>query len=211
MTAAAAARRASVGRAAVGRAAGAAGRAAGIFLIAASWGCGAAPTAAPDRSAAGQGAPAGQGAAAGKSAAPTIVRNAADPFAALVAEDPHGRPIPFGEFAGKVRVIDLWASWCGPCRMTIPELNKLYDQYRDKGLVVVGLSVDENPADVLEFQRSMPMRYPSGMFNRGLASRIGEPSSIPTTLLIDRNGVVRRTFVGYVDAPTLESVVRGLL
>jgi thiol-disulfide isomerase/thioredoxin len=138
-------------------------------------------------------------------------RNAADPYAALVAEDPHGRPIPFAEFAGKVRVIDLWASWCGPCRMTIPELNALYDQYRDKGLVVIGLSVDDNPADVLEFQRGVPMRYPSGMFNRGLAARIGEPSSIPMTLLIDRKGVLRRKFVGYVDAGTLDPLVRGLL
>jgi len=114
-------------------------------------------------------------------------------------------------FAGKVRVIDLWASWCGPCRMTIPELNTLYDQYREKGLVVVGLSVDDNPADVLDFQRNVPMRYPSGMFNRGLAARIGEPSSIPTTLLIDRKGVLRKTFVGYVDVGTLEPLVRALL
>jgi thiol-disulfide isomerase/thioredoxin len=171
-------------------AAGFAGRAAALLLALVACGCAAAPEAGSPVAAA---------------------RNAADPYAALVAEDPHGRPIPFSGFAGKVRVIDLWASWCGPCRMTIPELNTLYDQYRDKGLVVIGLSVDDNPADVLEFQRNVPMRYPSGMFNRGLAARIGEPSSIPTTLLIDRKGVLKRTFVGYVDVGTLEPLVRALL
>jgi thiol-disulfide isomerase/thioredoxin len=204
-------------------AAGFAGRAAALLLALVACGCAASPGAAP--SAAGGGtsdatpAVAAASPVAGSHAAGSPVagspaaaaRNAADPYAALVAEDPHGRPIPFTEFAGKVRVIDLWASWCGPCRMTIPELNTLYDQYRDKGLVVVGLSVDDNPADVLDFQRNVPMRYPSGMFNRGLAARIGEPSSIPTTLLIDRKGVLRRTFVGYVDVGTLEPLVRALL
>jgi thiol-disulfide isomerase/thioredoxin len=196
--------------AATTRAARLAGRAAGIILILSGWGCGGAPGTMPRTA---SNATPGGTAAPDVSAAATVAvaRNAADTYAALVAEDPHGRPIPFREFAGKVRVIDLWASWCGPCRMTIPELNTLYDQYRGKGLVVVGLSVDDNPADVLEFQRSVPMRYPSGMFNRGLAARLGEPSSIPTTLVIDKNGVLRRTFVGYVDAGTLESVVRGLL
>jgi thiol-disulfide isomerase/thioredoxin len=192
-----------------------------VMLIAC--GCAASPGAAPGTAGGatpGAGTPgsdaslaatAGAAPATGAAVPAAAARSAGDPYAALVADDPHGRPIPFGEFAGKVRVIDLWASWCGPCRMTIPELNSLYDQYRDKGLVVIGLSVDDNPADVLEFQRSVPMRYPSGMFNRGLAARIGEPSSIPTTLLIDRKGVLRRTFVGYVDSGTLDPLVRGLL
>ena len=187
---------------------GLAERATLLILMLISYGCAAAPDAAP---AAVTASAAGTAPAAGAAASAAAARNSADPYAVLVAEDPHGRPIPFGEFAGKVRVIDLWASWCGPCRMTIPELNALYEQYRDKGLVVIGLSVDDNPADVLEFQRDVPMRYPSGMFNRGLAARLGEPSSIPTTLLIDRKGVLRRTFVGYVDAGTLDPLVRGLL
>jgi thiol-disulfide isomerase/thioredoxin len=192
-----------------------------LILMLIACGCAASPGAAPDTAGGGTtsanasiaGAPgAGPATPASPAAAhAAAARDAADPYAGLVAEDPHGRPIPFSEFAGKVRVIDLWASWCGPCRMTIPELNTLYGQYREKGLVVIGLSVDDNPADVLDFQRNVPMRYPSGMFNRGLAARIGEPSSIPTTLLIDRKGVLRRTFVGYVDAGTLEPLVRALL
>jgi thiol-disulfide isomerase/thioredoxin len=136
---------------------------------------------------------------------------AADAYIDLAAEDPHGRPLRFSDFAGQVRVIDVWATWCGPCRMTIPELNALYERNKERGLVVIGLSVDEDPAAVLEFQREVPMRYPAGMFNRILAERLGEPRAIPTTFLVDRQGVLRRTFVGYVDMDTLETEIAGLL
>lgn len=135
----------------------------------------------------------------------------ADPYLDLVAQDPHGRTIRFADFAGKVRVVDLWASWCGPCRVTIPELNALHERYRDRGLVVLGLSVDDDPEAVLEFERAVPIRYPTGLFNPRLAERLGQPSAIPTTLLIDRQGVLRRTFVGFVDVATLEQEIAGLL
>jgi len=150
-------------------------------------------------------------AACGRRETPARSGGGHDPFLSIVAEDPHGRSLRFADFKGKVRVIDLWASWCGPCRMTIPELNALYERYRERGLVVIGVSVDEQPAAVLEFQRQVPVRYPSVMFNPPLAFVIGQPSSIPTTYVVDRDGEVRKTFVGYVDAATLEEAVRQLL
>jgi cytochrome c biogenesis protein CcmG/thiol:disulfide interchange protein DsbE len=129
----------------------------------------------------------------------------------MVIEDPHGRTMRLADYAGKVRVIDVWATWCAPCREVIPQLNALYERYRDRGLVVVGVSVDSDPAEVLDFMREIPIRYPSGMFNPDLAPLIGEPSAIPTTFLIDRLGVIRETFVGFVDSATLEARVRQLL
>ena len=136
---------------------------------------------------------------------------AADPYLDLVAEDPHGRALRFADFAGTVRVVDIWASWCGPCRMTIPELNALYGRYRARGLVVIGISVDEDPAAVLAFQREVPMRYPTGLTNPAIARRLGDPEAIPTTLLIDRHGRLVRTFIGFVDTATLEAEVKKLL
>lgn len=158
------------------------------------------------------GAPAatpGGAAGAGPSGGPTGPH--ADAYATLTAEDPQGRALNFADFAGKVRLLDVWASWCGPCRMTIPELNDIYERYRDRGLVVVGVSVDDNPAAVLEFQRQVPVRYPTVMFNQEIGRLIGEPSSIPTTFLIDRTGRMRRRFIGYVEASTLEAEVRRFL
>ena len=134
-----------------------------------------------------------------------------DPFLAVVAEDPHGRALRFADFAGQVRVIDVWASWCGPCRMTIPELNTLYEHYHRRGLVIIGVSVDDRPEAVLEFQRQVPVRYPTVMFSPPLAEIVGQPSSIPTTFLVDRTGAIVKTFVGYVDAATLEAEILRLL
>ena len=134
-----------------------------------------------------------------------------DAFTSLVAEDPHGRPLRFKDFAGKIRIIDLWATWCGPCRMTIPELNTLYDRHKDHGVVVIGISVDDDSAAVVEFQAQVPMRYPTAMFNPSIASLLGNPEAIPTTFLVDRTGKVKRRYVGYVDAARIEADLARLL
>jgi len=149
--------------------------------------------------------------ACGRKEAPAGRGGGSDPFLSIVADDPHGRSLRFADFKGKVRVIDVWATWCGPCRMTIPELNALYERHRGRGLVVIGVSVDDASAAVLEFQRAVPMRYPSVMFNPALALVIGQPSSIPTTFVVARDGTVHKTFIGYVDAATLEEEVLRLL
>jgi thiol-disulfide isomerase/thioredoxin len=134
-----------------------------------------------------------------------------DPFADLEIQDVHGRKIDLGEFKGQVRLIDIWATWCGPCREIIPELNELYARHRDRGLVVIGLSVDELTAPVVWFQGKIPMRYPNGMFNEETAQLLGHPRAIPTTFLVDRTGVIRETFVGLVDTRTIEKAVIELL
>lgn len=139
----------------------------------------------------------------------TLSRN--DPFLDLELQDPQGRTIRMSGFGGQVRVFDLWATWCGPCREGIPHLNSLYERYRDRGLVIVGISVDENPADVVEFTRSFPMRYPGGMLNDQASALFGDPESVPTTYVVDRSGRAVRVYRGLVDAATLEREVLGLL
>lgn len=134
-----------------------------------------------------------------------------DPYAKLSLQDPQGRLIRLSDFKGQVRIIDVWASWCGPCRMIIPHLNRLYDQYRGRGLVVIGVSVDDDPADVVGFTKRIPIRYPSGMVNPEIVRLLGEPDAVPTSYLIDRQGRLRRKFVGFVDPETMEREVRKYL
>jgi thiol-disulfide isomerase/thioredoxin len=134
-----------------------------------------------------------------------------DPYLELVLEDPQGRSIRLADFRGSVRVFDIWATWCAPCRVGIPHLNRIYERYRDRGLVVVGVSVDENPAAVVEFAREVPIRYPSGMMNPQADELLGRAEALPTTLLVDRSGRVRRTFFGVVDPETLEAEIQKLL
>ena len=134
-----------------------------------------------------------------------------DPFIDLVLEDPHGRSIPMVDHEGKVRVLDVWATWCIPCRAVIPHLNDLHEQYRERGVVVIGIAIDSAPAEVLQFQKEVPMRYLSGMFNPEVEALLGQPRAVPTTYLIDRAGALRRTFLGIVEVKTLEEAIRALL
>ncbi len=134
-----------------------------------------------------------------------------DPYAGFTLEDAHGRKIDLGEYRGKVRVFDIWATWCGPCRRIIPELNDLQARHRDRGLVVIGMSVDEYAASVVSFQRKIPLRYPNGMFNKAAAELFGYPRAVPTTYLVDRDGRIRKRFLGYVDVARLEKAVLELL
>jgi len=150
--------------------------------------------------------PFGTVAAAAKPAGPPE-----DPYSKVVLEDPQGRTIPMSRYAGKVRLFDIWASWCGPCRMGIPHLNRLYDRYRDHGLVVIGVSVDDRPADVEAFVRVTPIKYPSGMMNPVLAKLLGDTDAVPTSLLVERNGKLRRRFVGYVEPELMEREIQKFL
>lgn len=134
-----------------------------------------------------------------------------DPFAKIVLEDPQGRMIRLGDFKGKVRLIDVWATWCGPCRMIIPHLNRLYDRYRGEGLVVIGVSADDRPADVVAYTSRVPIRYPTGMMNPDMVKLLGYPDALPTSYLVDRNGRLRRKFIGFVEPGTIEREVRKFL
>src|SRR5262249_50842289 len=109
-----------------------------VLALALAWGCG-------------PGVPTRQSDAAIASPPPRP-HAAGDPFLGLVLEDPHGRRIRLADFKERVRVFDIWATWCGPCRATIPQLNVVYEKYRDRGLVVIGVSVDDDASSVLEFE-----------------------------------------------------------
>jgi len=95
--------------------------------------------------------------------------------------------------------------------MTIPDLNRLYERYRAQGLVVVGVSVDNSPADVVAFTRKTPLKYPVGMMTPEIENLLGNPDALPTSFLVDRNGKLRRKFIGYVDPATIEREVRRFL
>ncbi len=148
------------------------------------------------------------------SAPPAAPPGAPDPYLKAVLQDPQGRRIRLSEFRGKVRVFDVWASWCGPCRIGIPALNALYERYRDKGVVVVGISLDDAPADVVHFTEEVPIHYPLGMMNPEVAALLGighGEMAIPITYVVDRGGKLRARFVGLVSAARIEHAIAGLL
>lgn len=115
-------------------------------------------------------------------------------------------------YKGKVLILDFWATWCGPCKREIPHFNELYAKYQDKGLEILGVSLDEQgPGAVERFVSSIPIDYGNAMANREVVTAYGPISAIPTTFVIDRKGRVQRRFVGYQDVSVFEEVLQQLL
>lgn len=112
-----------------------------------------------------------------------------------------GSPIKLSNYDGKVLVVNLWATWCGPCRMEIPELVKLYKEFRSKGLEVVGLST-ENPDHSMEgvkqFVQDYDVNYRMGWSPAEVSIALMQGrEAIPQSFVISRSGRVIKRFVGF--------------
>ena len=133
----------------------------------------------------------------------------APPFS---VRDLDGRTVRLQDLRGKPVVLDFWATWCAPCRASMPDLDALQERYADQGLVVLGLSLDEDgTAPVKRFVERLGIRFRIALANEKMLAQYGPIRSAPTTLFINRRGVVVRRVVGYVDKETMESFIRELL
>ena len=108
----------------------------------------------------------------------------------LQAQDLLGKPVNKDNWAGKVVLVNFWATWCPPCREEIPELLELKKNYKDR-LEIVGISEDDDPAEnVLKFARQKGMTYPIVMATPELIESYGGVPALPTSFLIDTQGRV---------------------
>lgn len=112
-----------------------------------------------------------------------------------------GSTFKLTDYKGKVLIVNVWATWCGPCRMEVPELVKLQKELKDKGFEVVGLNVDddETPKMMKEFAGEMAVNYDlvKGDHNLFLEFyKISKKDAIPQSFLIDREGKLLGVFVG---------------
>jgi len=125
----------------------------------------------------------------------------------------NGKTVTLSKLRGKVVLVDFWATWCPPCRMTIPHLMDLQKEYGGKRFTVVGISVDQQgEAAVKPFYSAWKMNYPVVIDQDGSVARnYGGIRSIPTGLLIDRHGRVITGFVGYRPKEELEGIVKKAL
>jgi thiol-disulfide isomerase/thioredoxin len=127
--------------------------------------------------------------------------------------DMNGTPVKLSAFKGKVILLDFWATWCPPCKAEIPGFVELQEAYRDKGLQVVGVSVDDTPDKLKPFASEYKMNYPVlvGLERDDLQDAYGPMWGIPTTYLIARDGRICRKNSGIVGKAQYESDIKGLL
>lgn len=126
---------------------------------------------------------------------------------------PDGRDIRIADLRGKVVVVDFWASWCGPCREELPVLQRLHEQYASQGLVVVGVGIDRDADDFSRFSQRMGLTFPVVHDDAHQVAERYEPPRMPSTFLVDRDGVVRHVHEGFrsSNAQELEHQIQQLL
>lgn len=116
------------------------------------------------------------------------------------------------DFRGKVIILDFWATWCPPCRAEIPHFIELYNEYKDDGVEIIGVTMDWNASrQAAPFVRENGINYTILIGKQEVADLYGGVISIPTTFLIDREGGLRKKYIGYKDKWVFENDIKELL
>ena len=126
--------------------------------------------------------------------------------------DLNGKVLSLHDFEGKVLVINFWATWCPPCEEEMPRLNQLQQKYKKNDLVVIGIALDKDSLDLVEpFVRKKGIEYPILRGNEEVLRNLGDFSGVPTTLIVDRKGNIKKKYDGSFDEDDLEKTLKELL
>jgi thiol-disulfide isomerase/thioredoxin len=129
----------------------------------------------------------------------------------FVVKDMNNAPVKMADFKGKVVLLNFWATWCGPCKVEIPAFVELYDHYKDKGLVIAGVSIDDGPDALRAFAKEWRMQYPILLMQSDVEDSYGPFYGIPTSFLIARDGSVCTKHIGPASKQQFEQEIKALL
>lgn len=120
--------------------------------------------------------------------------------------DTGGNPVTFDDFAGKVVLLNVWATWCGPCREEMPSMQRLYDRFADDDFEIAAISIDaprgtRDPSgnvggDPVAFARELALTFPILLDPSGDIQRVYQTSGVPESFLIGRDGVIYKKVAG---------------
>jgi thiol-disulfide isomerase/thioredoxin len=129
----------------------------------------------------------------------------------FVLKDEHDLPVKLADYKGKVVIVNFWATWCGPCKMEIPDFVKLYAQYKEKGLVIVGISIDDSPEQLQAFMREYHMNYPVVQMRPEVEDAWGPFYGYPTSFIVARDGSICTKHIGPATHDQFEAEIKALL
>ena len=113
--------------------------------------------------------------------------------------------------AGRPVLVNVWASWCGPCRAEMPAIERVWQRHRDRGLVVVGVTIQDREEDAKAFMAEVGVTYPVGLDADGSISRAYSVQGVPSTYFITDTGEIARAWAGVITEDRLESLTVDLL
>lgn len=123
-----------------------------------------------------------------------------------------GTVIDSRQLRGKVVLVNFWATWCPPCRKEIPDLIRLQEEFGEKGLVVLGISVDQGGGRVVKkFIKKRKVNYPIVLADQSVVNQFGGVQGVPTSFLFDKTGRRYKSYPGYVTYRVLRKDIAKLL
>ena len=129
----------------------------------------------------------------------------------FVLKDMNNTPVRMANYRGKVILLNFWATWCGPCKEEIPAFVELYERYREKGMVIVGVSIDDRPDQLRAFAREWHMQYPVLQLQSDIEDAYGPFYGVPTSYIIARDGSICTRHLGPMTKDELERQIKALL
>ena len=141
-------------------------------------------------------------------AAASLLHNEAPEF---VRTDLKNQKLDLHAYRGKVVLLDFWATWCASCQIEMPRFVAWQSKYGPRGLQIIGISMDDDPALARKLYKKMKLNYPVAMGDEKLGQLYGGVLGLPLTFLIDRQGKVQTQFQGETDLSLIEEQFKPLL
>ncbi len=131
---------------------------------------------------------------------------------AITLKDMNGADVRLESFAGRPMLINLWATWCGPCRLETPQLVDLYGKFKERDLVVIGLSVDDTPDLIRAFAKEFSVPYPMlvGLGHEDFLAALGYSGGVPMTLFVKKDGTIAERVIGIATTMSMERRILAL-
>lgn len=125
--------------------------------------------------------------------------------------DDRGVPVSLDQYRGRVVLMNLWASWCPPCRAEMPDLQRLETDYARSGVAIVGVNEGESPQRARAFADALGIRFPIWIDGSQRYGRTYAALGLPTTVILDRRGIVARGFDGALTFAQMDSAIAPLV